>query len=211
MRFSTIFFDLDETLYPASSGVWQLIKDRMNLYMHDRLGIGWDDIPTIRDNLFRKYGTTLRGLQANYPVDAEEYLAYVHDISLQDYIRPDKDLRLMLNSLPQKKIIFTNADASHAKRVLAVLDLESCFVDIVDIKAIEPYCKPMKNAFQKALELAGETIPQNCILVDDLAVNTRAAREYGLFSILYGQHGNHPDANATLSHLIDLPRVLQSI
>lgn len=211
MPFTTIFFDLDETLYPASSGVWPLIKERMNLYMHDQLGIDWEDIPTLRENLFRKYGTTLRGLQANYSVNSEEYLAFVHDISMQDHLKPDEPLRQMLETLPQRKFIFTNADASHAKRVLAALGIESCFDGIVDIKAIDPYCKPMKEAFKKALELAGESVPQNCILVDDLAVNTRAAREYGLFSILFGQHGDHPDADATMSQLLDLPGMLMRI
>ena len=130
---------------------------------------------------------------------------------MQDYLQPDANLRLMLNSLPQRKIIFTNADSSHAKRVLAALEIEPCFDDIVDIKAIDPYCKPMKEAFRKALELAGESVPQNCILIDDLAGNTRAARGYGLFSILFGQTGDHLDADATMSQLLDLPGLLQRI
>jgi putative hydrolase of the HAD superfamily len=211
MPFTTIFFDLDETLYPASSGVWPLIKERMNLYMHDQLGIEWDDIPSLRENLFRAYGTTLRGLQANFSVNSEEYLAFVHDISMQDHLQADEPLRQMLDELPQRKFIFTNADASHAKRVLAALGIEACFDGIVDIKAIDPYCKPMKEAFRIALELTGETVPQNCILVDDLEVNTRAAREYGLFSILFGQQGDHPDADATMSQLLDLPGLLKRI
>lgn len=211
MPFTTIFFDLDETLYPASSGVWPLIKERMNLYMHDQLGIEWDDIPSLRENLFRTYGTTLRGLQANFSVNSEEYLAFVHDISMQDFLQPDESLQKMLEALPQRKFIFTNADASHAKRVLAALGIKACFDGIVDIKAIDPYCKPMKEAFRIALELTGETKPQNCILIDDLEVNTRAAREYGLFSILFGQQGDHPDANATMSQLLDLPGLLQCI
>jgi putative hydrolase of the HAD superfamily len=211
MPFTTIFFDLDETLYPASSGVWPLIKERMNLYMHDQLGIEWDDIPTLREKLFREYGTTLRGLQANFSVNSEEYLAFVHDISMQDHLQADEPLRQMLEVLPQRKFIFTNADASHAKRVLVALGIEACFDSIVDIKAIDPYCKPMKEAFKKALELAGETVPQNCILVDDLAVNTRAAREYGLFSILFGQQGDHPDSDATMNQLLDLPGLLKRI
>ena len=29
MRFSTLFFDLDDTLYPSENGLWQAIKERI--------------------------------------------------------------------------------------------------------------------------------------------------------------------------------------
>lgn len=211
MPFTTIFFDLDDTLYPASSGVWKLIKERMNLFMHQRLGINWEEIPTRREQYFNEYGTTLRGLQAHYLFDMDEYLSFVHDIPLHEYLQPDEAIQTMLKTLPFHKFIFTNADADHARRVLVTLGLETCFEAIVDIKSVNPYCKPMKPAFEIALKIAGENEPQNCILVDDLPINTRAAREFGFFTILLGQNGNHPDANAALAHLTDLPEVLQGL
>lgn len=33
MQFDTIFFDLDSTLYPESNGLWQVIRERIDLYM----------------------------------------------------------------------------------------------------------------------------------------------------------------------------------
>ncbi|HCC78178.1 MAG: pyrimidine 5'-nucleotidase [Chloroflexi bacterium GWB2_49_20] len=211
MPFTTIFFDLDDTLYPNSSGVWKLIKERMNLYMHQHLGIDWEEIPTLREQYFHEYGTTLRGLQAHYHMDLDEYLSFVHDIPLHKYLQPDKALQNMLQVLPLRKFIFTNADENHARRVLAALGLENCFQTIVDIKAVDPYCKPMQAAFKIALEIAGEPQPKNCILVDDLATNTRAGREFGFYTILFGQIGEHPDANVSLSHLTDLPDLLQDL
>jgi pyrimidine 5'-nucleotidase len=211
MPFTTIFFDLDDTLYPSSSGVWKLIKERMNLYMHQHLKIGWDEIPTLRENLFHKYGTTLRGLQIHYDVDTEEYLSFVHDIPLQVYLQPDKALKNMLQKLSLRKFIFTNADANHARRVLSALGLDNCFERIVDINAVDPYCKPMQPALKIALDLCGETVPQRCILVDDLPSTTRAGREFGFYTILFGQPGVHQAANATLDQLTDLPDLLQAI
>jgi len=211
MPLTTIFFDLDDTLYPASSGVWKLIKERMNLYIHQQLGIAWDVIPALRDELFQKYGTTLRGLQANYPINNDDYLAFVHDIPLHDYLQPDPVLMRVISDLPYRKLIFTNADATHAKRVLAALGLESCFDAIVDITAVNPYCKPMNEAFAIALKLAGEAYAGNCLLVDDLPVNTRAARSFGMHAILFGHAGAHPDADLTLDSLEDLPAGLQEL
>lgn len=211
MPFTTIFFDLDDTLYPASSGVWKLIKDRMNLYMHQRLKIAMDEIPKLREDLFHEYGTTLRGLQAHFQIDTDEYLAFVHDIPIHEYLKPDESLLRMLMSLPYHKLIFTNADANHAQRVLAVLGLQTCFERIVDINAVTPFCKPMQPALKIALDLSGETEPRNCILVDDQPATTRTGREFGFYTILFGQDGDHRDANATLADLTDLPDLLQSI
>ena len=48
MRFTTLFFDLDDTLYPSKTGLWPAIKDRMNQYMIERLGIPEPDVPFLR-------------------------------------------------------------------------------------------------------------------------------------------------------------------
>jgi len=212
MPFTTIFFDLDDTLYPSSCGIWKLIKDRMNLYMHQRLSIEWDKIPSLREKLFHEYGTTLRGLQENYKIDTKEYLSFVHDIPVQEYLKPNDALKQMLEELPFRKLIFTNADANHAQRVLISLGLQNCFEQIVDINAVNPYCKPMQPALKIALDLSGETEPSNCILVDDQPKTTHAGREFGFYTILYGRDDDHKDAaNATLANLIDLPDLLQTI
>src|SRR5512143_1760368 len=78
MRFSTVFFDLDDTLYPSTTGLWPVLKSRMSEYMRVRMGIPAEKIPGLREQYFREYGTTLRGLQANHSIDVADYLAYVH-------------------------------------------------------------------------------------------------------------------------------------
>jgi putative hydrolase of the HAD superfamily len=65
MRFTTIFFDLDDTLYPSETGLWHAIKERMNSYMRERMHFPEDQIATVREKYFLQYGTTMRGLQAN--------------------------------------------------------------------------------------------------------------------------------------------------
>lgn len=208
MRFSTLFFDLDDTLYPASSGLWPAIKERMNLYMRERVGIPPAEIPRLREQYFRQYGTTLRGLQAHHGVDTQDFLAFVHDLPLAEYLKPNPVVREVLTSLSVRKWIFTNADVPHARRVLAALELEGCFDGIVDVNAVAPYCKPMPESFEIAMRMAGETQPRRCALIDDLPRTTRAAREAGLFGILYGQDVPHPDADAVLNDWRNLPALL---
>ncbi|HKZ44028.1 MAG TPA: pyrimidine 5'-nucleotidase [Anaerolineales bacterium] len=211
MPITTILFDLDDTLYPASSGVWKLIKDRMNIFMHEELGIPWDQIPLLRERYFREYGTTLRGLQTHYHLDVNAYLSFVHDIPLSQYLIPDRRTRDIIKTLPQKKYIFTNADADHAKRVLKTLDLTDCFSGIIDITAVEPYCKPMEQAFNIALEVAGEPEAVNCVLIDDLPTTTKAGKELGFYTILFAKTGDPGDANAFLDDFRDLPAIISEI
>ncbi|OGO34590.1 MAG: pyrimidine 5'-nucleotidase, partial [Chloroflexi bacterium RBG_16_57_11] len=142
MSFTTLFFDLDDTLYASSSGLWGLIRDRMGQYMVEVLGLPEDQVPALRRSYFETYGTTLRGLQIHHHVDPDDYLSYVHDLPLEQYIRPNPALRALLLSLPQQRWVFTNSDADHARRVMTILDVQDCFDGIIDIRALEYVCKP---------------------------------------------------------------------
>src|SRR5512142_707586 len=118
MPFTTLFFDLDDTLYPPNNGVWGAIASRIESFMRDRVGIPPEEIPALRQTLFRTYGTTLRGLSITRHVDVHEYLAFVHDIPLKEYLVPDPRIRSIIQRYPQRKLIFTNADRNHAHHVL---------------------------------------------------------------------------------------------
>jgi putative hydrolase of the HAD superfamily len=146
MRFTTIFFDLDDTLYPASTGLWNVLKTRMSDYMRERMNIPASDIGRLREKYFREYGTTLRGLQANHKIDVQDFLAYVHDAPLTDYLHPDPEQQSVLASLRTRNLIFTNADVPHAKRILHVLEIEKYFSDIVDVNRMSPYCNDRRPA-----------------------------------------------------------------
>lgn len=207
VRFTTIFFDLDDTLYPASTNLWHTLKARMTAYMRDQLGIPEADIGHLREEYFQKYGTTLRGLQAHYPVNTADFLAYVHDVPLHDYLTPNPVQRRVIASLPTRNLIFTNADRAHAQRVLAQLNLSDYFPQIVDINALAPYCKPMPESFKIAMQIAGESDPRRCVMIDDLPRTTRAAHEYGMFSVLYGR-GGQAEADASLYDWNELPKIL---
>ena len=211
MKFTTIFFDLDDTLYPSSAGLWKAIKGRMNEYMREQMNIPADKIPELREKYFMQYGTTMRGLQANHNINSDDFLAYVHDLPLGNYLTPDPAQRSIIASLPTRNLIFTNADTSHAERVLTQLKLRDLFPVIVDVNAVTPYCKPMPEAFEIAMKLAGETDPSRCVMIDDLTRTTSAAREAGMSSLLYGAESSNGDANASFTNWQDLPNLLEKL
>ncbi|MBL8050150.1 MAG: pyrimidine 5'-nucleotidase [Anaerolineales bacterium] len=210
MRFTTIFFDLDDTLYPPSTGLWKNIKSRISLYMQERMNIPVDEVESLREKYFLQYGTTMRGLQAHHQIDTEDFLAFVHDLPLKDYLTPNLILRDTIASLPTVNLIFTNADIHHARRVLSVLELNDLFETIIDVNAISPYCKPMPESFQFAMNVAGETDPSKCVMIDDINRTTRAAKEQGLFSILYNQTFKDGDADAHLTDWNQLKGILEN-
>jgi putative hydrolase of the HAD superfamily len=211
MNWSALFFDLDDTLYSNSNGLWEAIRGRMSDYLSDPLGFPADEIQYIRRHYFETYGTTLRGLQMNHSVDADEFLAYVHDLPLEDYLAPDLELRKMLDSLPQRKWVFTNADADHANRVLRVLGLDECFTGIIDVRALDFLCKPEKEAYQRALDLADSANAANCVLFEDSLRNLAPASEHGFTTVLVGTGVKHAKADYSVKKLTDLPRVFPQL
>ena len=212
MSYTTLFFDLDDTLYPCTSGLWGAIRDRMGRYMAERVGLPEADIPTIRRHYFETYGTTLRGLQKHHHVDTDEYLAYVHDLPLEQYIQPNPSLHALLVSLPQRRFIFTNADAAHARRVMQVLGVTDCFERIIDIRAIDFACKPEPLAYMRALALAGDPAPQECVLLDDSPTNLAPARQLGFTTVMVNLECEcNPAATYRVSSLLELPRVLPAL
>jgi putative hydrolase of the HAD superfamily len=212
MNYSTIFFDLDDTLYESQTGLWEGIRKRISLFMYERLGLPWDEIDLLRRDYFQIYGTTLRGLQRHHNVDADEFLAYVHDLPLAQFLKPDPRVRELLLGLPQQKWVFTNADANHARRVLEQLEITDCFDGIVDLRAMQFACKPERIAYERALDLAGNPAPEACVMLDDTIGNLEAANQIGFTTIWITQNGDqHSAARYSISHLLQLPGVISDL
>jgi putative hydrolase of the HAD superfamily len=208
MAFSTLFFDLDATLYPASNGLWDEIRNRIYQYMHEKVGLREAEIPATRDRYWKTYGTTLEGLRIHHGVDPDEYLNYVHNIPLESYLTQDSELKSLLSDLPQDLWVFTNADRRHAEAVLAVLGIEDHFTGIVDLLAMNFLIKPKPEAYQIAQEMAGENNPSRCILFDDLTANLQGAKKQGFSTVLVGENGKGDWIDFQLATIHQIKEVL---
>lgn len=211
MPYRTLYFDLDDTLYASHTGLWDAIRDRMNDYMIDRLQLPGETVPVLRRQYYETYGTTLRGLQLHHGVDAGDFLAFVHDLPLSQYLQPDPALRSLLLSLPQRRWIFTNADQAHACRVLAALGIDDCFQGVVDVWAVGFHCKPHAEAYRRAMQASGETDPGACVFFDDSTRNLEPARKLGFTTVLVGSEQAHPAAVLSISNLLDLPQAMPEL
>jgi putative hydrolase of the HAD superfamily len=188
-QFKYILFDLDETLYPKEAGLMNTIGERIMLYMTQKIGIPADDVAAKKRVYYQKYGTSLRGLMEEYQIDPAEYLRFVHDIDPLNFFGISPPLDKMLEEIPLRKVVFTNADIPHAERVLNTLQVRHHFDMIIDVCAVDYKCKPDPHAYKKALTILGVSGPE-CILVDDTPRNLIPAKDLGMTTILVNDDKN---------------------
>ena len=190
-------FDLDNCLYPASTGLFELIDERMGAYIERLLGVDPAEAKRVQKAHFHAHGTTLAGLMKDHRVDPHDFLEDVHAIPL-DRVSPDERLALGLARLPGRKLIFTNADEPYARRVLEAIGISDHFSELHDIHAAELQPKPNEHGYRLLLDRFGID-PGRAAMIEDMAHNLRPAKELGMTTIWVdngserGNHGHHPD------------------
>jgi putative hydrolase of the HAD superfamily len=188
----------------------QEIGHRINQYMVERLRFEPAEVVKMRDDFLHKFGTTLNALRRFYSVDPDEYLDYVHDIALGNHLQYEPDLDRMLGRMKMNKIIFTNADAKHARRVLSRLGILRHFESIIDIHMLDFINKPDPRAYAKALDFACVQ-PEECVLVEDSMVNIIPAAKLGMTTVYVGDGSRMNGAHHRISCITDLEGLLAGI
>jgi len=174
-------FDLDNTLYPARSNLFVQVAERMTLFIQDRFSLDRDDAKALQRDLFRRYGTTLRGLMSEHALDPAPFLDFVHDIDVSP-VDPSPDLDRLLARLPGRKVIFTNGSVPHAERVMARLGVDRHFDHIHDIVASDYTPKPDPEPYRLILEQA-RIDPAAAVMVEDMAKNLEPAHALGMTTV----------------------------
>jgi putative hydrolase of the HAD superfamily len=204
-----ILFDLDNTLYSEQCGIFDLIDQRMSEWLISRLAVPAEEVREFRYKYFMQYGTTLRGLMLHHNVNPHEFLEYVHDVPVVEFLKADEELRRTLEPIGVRKLIFTNSDAKHANRILDALGIRDLFEKIFDIEAMQFIPKPNLEPYRLVLEYL-RLQPQECLLIDDLERNLRPAREIGMQTVLIGD-GNPADNQHAIANIKEVNLVLQQI
>ncbi|MBM3565499.1 MAG: pyrimidine 5'-nucleotidase [Alphaproteobacteria bacterium] len=182
-------FDLDNTLYPARCDLFAQVDVRIRDYVSRYLGLGADAAWRLQKDYFRDHGTTLRGMMHHHGMDPGPYLAYVHDIDLAA-VRPDPLLAAALAGLPGRKIVFTNASAAHAERVMDRLGVARHFEAVFDIVAADYLPKP-EPAVYDALVRRLNLVPAETVMVEDIPRNLAPAARMGMTTVLVRTDGKY--------------------
>lgn len=179
MKAPFLLFDLDDTLYPASSGVLKEVNRRIGVFCADYFGIDEEEANRMRQGTHLKYGTTLQWLRVCHGMkDPEPYIKAIHPDNMVDFVRPDLELRNFLSRIRNDFVLFTNAPLEHAVRTLNALGLDDLFPRIWDLRRLGYRGKPHREAFHRVLGDLGLT-PQEAVLIDDSTVNIDGFRRMG--------------------------------
>ncbi len=159
-------FDLDNTLYPPHMRLFDQIEVRMTDWVMRALQVDRARADHLRAYYWATYGTTLAGLMREHDVDPGPYLNEVHDIDFS-VLSPDPDLARAIAALPGRKIIYTNACAPYAEKVLAARGLGSLFDAIYGVEHAAFHPKPDAQAFATVFAKDGLDPTRGAMFEDD--------------------------------------------
>ncbi len=189
-------FDLDNCLYPASAGLFDLIDERMGSYIQRLLGCDPVEARRVQKEHFHAHGTTLAGLMHEHGVDPHDFLDEVHSIPLDRVSRNDR-LASALARLPGRRFVFTNGDEPYARRVLQAIGVHAQFDDLHDIHANSYRPKPDPESYRRLCERFAID-PHHALFVEDMAANLKPAKQLGMTTVWVdngserGSHGADP-------------------
>ncbi len=197
-----LLFDVDDTLYPRSSPIWPLLRERIISYMLERLGMTRPEAEALRAHYLKEYGTTTRGLYLHNHINIHDYLAYVHDVSLNAILQCDDALNGALAQIPAEKCLFTNASRQHGRNVVEALGISQHFTHIFGLEDFDFHSKPDPYGYHIALTRLGVG-GAACMMIEDSARNLVTAKELGMTTVLVDD--TLPAPSAVIDYVI--PRV----
>jgi putative hydrolase of the HAD superfamily len=174
-------FDLDNTLYPPATRLFDQIEVRMTRFVMQALGVDRDRADHLRTHYWKTYGTTLAGLMREHDVDPAPYLHDVHDIAF-DALVPDPHLASLIRGLPGRKIVYTNGTAPYAAQVLKARGLDAAFDAIYGVEHADFAPKPERAAFEAVFARDGTDTSRAAMFEDD-ARNLAAPHAMGMQTV----------------------------
>ncbi len=180
-RVETWLFDLDNTLYPASSAIFAAVTARMTAFVAAEVGVALDVAAALRRRYVADHGSTLRGLMVEHDVAPDDFLADVHAVDI-DHMGCDDTLDRAIGRLGGRKLIFTSATVAHAERVLARRGLRHHFDAIFDIAAADYIPKPASTTYARLIARHG-VVPRTAAMIDDVADNLVPAARLGMVTV----------------------------
>ncbi len=207
-----ILFDLDNTLYPKSLGIFDLVIERIRNYMEVRMGFERELARSLRQEYLRKYGSTMRGLMIHYNLNADDFLEYVHDVGVEKRLSPDPDLEALLESITVEKGIFTSGHKPYAQKVLRCLGVERYFPQIFDILFTRCIPKPNPEPYRQVLDhlcLQGH----ECMMIEDMPANLKPAKDLGMTTVLVGPWMGGLDGvvDHAIENILGLENILKNL
>jgi putative hydrolase of the HAD superfamily len=183
----TWVFDLDNTLYPHHLNLWQQVDVRIRDYIARFLDVTHEEAFRVQKDLYKRYGTSMRGLMTEHGMAPDDFLDFVHQID-HSPLEPNPTLGAALEKLSGRKLILTNGTRRHAEAVMRRLAIHHHFEDVFDIIAAELEPKPQAQTYDLFLARHGVD-PHKAAMFEDLARNLAIPHALGMTTVLVVPEG----------------------
>jgi len=130
-----------------------------------------------------------------------------------EMLEANAPLAAAIARLPGRKIVFTNADAPYAGKVLGRLGLAEAFEAIHDVHASDYRPKPDPAAYRSVCD-AWAIDPARALFVEDMARNLKPAKAIGMTTVWIDNGSEQsPDTDRSFidHHVSDLNRWLHDL
>jgi putative hydrolase of the HAD superfamily len=201
-------FDLDNTLHDARLRIFPSMHEQINAYLRGHFGVDEAGANAMRQDFWRRYGTTLRGLMRHHGTDPRHFLAQTHVFpELADMVVRENALKHALARLPGRKLVFSNAPRAYVEGVLRALRLARFFDAVYTIEDTGYRGKPSLHGFHVLLR-NHDLDPHRCAFIDDMLENLRAAHRLGMSTVwVSATRRRVPYVDLRVRSITELPRL----
>ena len=206
-----LLLDLDNTLYPKSSGLGSFMGNRMGEFVVRHLNVPHDRALELRRSGLARYGTTLQWLMQEHDLtEIEEFIEFVHPTNLGEFLTDDdrNTARNTLEDITLPASILTNSPMEHAERVLQWLGIRGRFEHIFDIRSNGLAGKPAPYVYRRALEVVGVE-PETTLFADDVLQYLLPFRDLGGHAVHVATESAQEPGVSTISSIAELASIIQ--
>jgi len=202
-------FDLDNTLHNATPHIFPHINRSMTAYLQEHLQLEEAAASALRTHYWQRYGATLSGLMRHHGTKPEHFLWHTHQFpELGRMVLREPRLRHVLQALPGKKVVFSNAPQHYAHAVLKLLRIDGLFDDVMAVEQTRFRPKPDSFGFMRLLRRHGLKAAQ-CVMVEDSLENLMAAKRLGMCTVWVSAETRNPACvDVKVRNVMELPRAV---
>ncbi len=205
-------FDLDNTLHNATPHIFPHINRSMTAYLQQHLQLDEQAANALRMDYWQRYGATLSGMVRHHATNPDHFLWHTHQFpELPQMVLREPHLRQVLQRLPGKKLVFSNAPQHYARDVLKLLGVDDLFEDLFAIEHARYRPKPQMAGFVRLLK-KHRLNPAQCVMVEDSAENLQTAKRLGMKTVWVSATSRQPAyVDVKIQNVMQLPRMLRLI
>ena len=202
-------FDHDNTLHDARARIFPSMHEQINAFLRRNFGVDEAGANAMRQDFWRRYGTTLRGLMRHHGTDPRHFLAETHVFpELAGMVVHENALKHALARLAGRKLVFSNAPRAYVEGVLRVLRLARFFDAVYTIEDTGYRGKPALHGFHVLLR-NHDLDPHRCVFIDDMLENLRAAHRLGMSTVwVSATRRRVPYVDLRVRSITELPRLV---